>query len=161
MAYCSSCNRADLGDHWQWCPRCGCTLSAVASEPAKKLPANEMKEALIGFALNAAQNLVQHHLQRKLPGATTFIDSLAGSMGFGAAVNAGAAASQATGPSHSSSDPEWYHAAASTAQPQLSATERALAQARSISEGRAAEMAGQRAMQHADALKNIAMSWMR
>lgn len=148
MPYCSGCNRSDLGDYWQWCPRCGSTLSAASPVPAAQPHANEMKEALIGFALNLAQNLVQHHLERNLSGAATVIDKLAGSMGIGTADNAGAAGSEGTGRSHAASEPEWYNAAVQNGQPELSATERALAEARRITQGRLAQQLGQAAITH-------------
>ena len=148
MLYCSSCNRDDVPETWEFCPRCGAPnlISAAAHAAAQ---ANRPQSAAGGFldiALNVAETFVQGQIARKLQ----TVDRM---LGGGPSASAAPAADGA---------PRWYASAAAEQQPEVDPAERAMRDARSISNAREATQRAQMMVDHMRSINDaMTRNWRR
>jgi hypothetical protein len=124
MPYCTQCRRSDVASHWEFCPRCGATLTP--DPPAPDRPGGDVKDMLVGFAWTAAEQFVKGRIQQKLGPLAQVVDQA-----FSAPAIVG-----------STAWPEWYAAAVAEQQPTMDSAELARVQAEEVTRARTAtEMA--------------------
>jgi hypothetical protein len=113
----------------------------VAASPASAQRPNDLKDVLIGLALNAAQNLVHSGVQRKLAPVARLLDGIT-----------------TPSPTVSSTEwPAWYVTAVHEQQPKVTAAELARIQAQEITDARTATQMARSAIDHMKSINSIMM----
>ena len=120
MAFCPKCQRNDVAEQWEFCPRCGAELRADAPPLATAGRGGDLDNALLGVALGVAGTVLQSRMEGALGPIAKFVDQWT--------------AAPPTVPS--TPWPEWYAAAVAQQQPTTSAAQLARLQAKEITETR-------------------------